>query len=104
MNQSTAAHDESIMRRALELARQGWGQTAPNPMVGAVVVRDGVVVGEGYHARYGEAHAEMVALKVAGDRARGATMYVTLEPCDHFGKTPPCTEAILEARVIRVVI
>jgi len=92
------------MRRALALAQQGWGQTAPNPMVGAVVVRDGVVVGEGYHARSGEAHAEMVALKAAGDRARGASMYVTLEPCNHFGKTPPCTEAILEARVTRVVI
>ena len=92
------------MRRALALAQQGWGQTAPNPMVGAVVVRDGVVVGEGYHARYGEAHAEIVALKAAGDRARGSTMYVTLEPCNHFGKMPPCTEAILEARVQRVVI
>jgi diaminohydroxyphosphoribosylaminopyrimidine deaminase/5-amino-6-(5-phosphoribosylamino)uracil reductase len=92
------------MRRALTLAQQGWGQTAPNPMVGAVVVRDGVVVGEGYHARYGEAHAEAVALKAAGDRAKGATMYVTLEPCNHFGKQPPCTEAILEARLKRVVI
>ncbi|HEY3746830.1 MAG TPA: bifunctional diaminohydroxyphosphoribosylaminopyrimidine deaminase/5-amino-6-(5-phosphoribosylamino)uracil reductase RibD [Gemmatimonadaceae bacterium] len=92
------------MRRALALAQLGWGQTAPNPMVGAVLVRDGVVVGEGYHVRYGELHAERVALKVAGDRARGATMYVTLEPCNHFGKTPPCTEAILEARVRRVVI
>ncbi len=101
---SSEAGDAEYMRRALALAQQGWGQTAPNPMVGAVVVRDGVVVGEGYHARYGEAHAEMVALKAAGDRARGATMYVTLEPCNHFGKTPPCTEAILEARVTRVVI
>jgi diaminohydroxyphosphoribosylaminopyrimidine deaminase/5-amino-6-(5-phosphoribosylamino)uracil reductase len=73
-------------------------------MVGAVVVRDGVVVGEGYHARYGDAHAELVTLKAAGDRARGSTMYVTLEPCNHFGKQPPCTEAILEARVKRVVI
>ena len=92
------------MRRALALAQQGWGQTAPNPMVGAVVVRDGVVVGEGYHARYGEPHAEVVALKAAGERARGSTLYVTLEPCNHFGRTPPCTEAILEARVQRVVI
>ena len=92
------------MRRALALAQQGWGQTAPNPMVGAVVVRDGAVVGEGYHARFGEPHAEALALKAAGDRARGSTMYVTLEPCNHFGKTPPCTEAILEARVQRVVI
>jgi diaminohydroxyphosphoribosylaminopyrimidine deaminase/5-amino-6-(5-phosphoribosylamino)uracil reductase len=73
-------------------------------MVGAVVVRDGAVVGEGYHPRFGEAHAEAVALKAAGDRARGATMYVTLEPCNHFGKNPPCTEAILEARIKRVVI
>jgi diaminohydroxyphosphoribosylaminopyrimidine deaminase/5-amino-6-(5-phosphoribosylamino)uracil reductase len=73
-------------------------------MVGAVVVRDGVVVGEGYHAAYGAPHAEVVALKAAGDRARGSTMYVTLEPCNHFGKTPPCTESILEARVQRVVI
>src|SRR5690349_9849091 len=92
------------MRRALALAQQGWGQTAPNPMVGAVVVRDGVVVGEGYHARYGEAHAEALALKAAGEKSRGATMYVTLEPCNHFGKQPPCTEAILQARIKRVVI
>jgi len=92
------------MRRALALAQQGWGQTAPNPMVGAVVVREGVVVGEGFHARYGEPHAEILALRAAGERARGATLYVTLEPCNHFGKTPPCTEAILQARVKRVVI
>ena len=92
------------MRRALALAEQGWGQTAPNPMVGAVVVSGDTVVGEGFHARYGEAHAEAIALRAAGDRSRGATMYVTLEPCNHFGKTPPCTEAILQARVKRVVI
>jgi len=101
---SNDERDAEFMRRALALAQQGWGQTAPNPMVGAVVVRDGVVVGEGYHARYGDPHAEIVALKGAGDRARGSTMYVTLEPCNHFGKTPPCTEAILQARVKRVVI
>jgi diaminohydroxyphosphoribosylaminopyrimidine deaminase/5-amino-6-(5-phosphoribosylamino)uracil reductase len=101
---SNDARDAEFMRRALALAQLGWGQTAPNPMVGAVVVRDGAVVGEGYHARYGEAHGEVVALKAAGDRARGSTMYVTLEPCNHFGKTPPCTEAILQARVQRVVI
>jgi diaminohydroxyphosphoribosylaminopyrimidine deaminase/5-amino-6-(5-phosphoribosylamino)uracil reductase len=101
---SNDERDAEYMRRALALAQQGWGQTAPNPMVGAVVVRDGVVVGEGYHARYGDPHAEIVALKAAGDRARGSTMYVSLEPCNHFGKTPPCTEAILEARVTRVVI
>lgn len=92
------------MRRALALARQGWGQTAPNPMVGAVVVQDGVVVGEGCHAHYGDAHAETVAIKAAGDRSRGATMYVNLEPCNHFGKQPPCTEAILQARIKRVVV
>ena len=101
---SDEARDAKYMRRALALAQQGWGQTAPNPMVGAVVVRDGVVVGEGFHARYGDSHAELVALKAAGERARGSTMYVTLEPCNHFGKTPPCTEAILQARVARVVI
>jgi diaminohydroxyphosphoribosylaminopyrimidine deaminase/5-amino-6-(5-phosphoribosylamino)uracil reductase len=101
---SNDERDAEYMRRALALAQQGWGQTAPNPMVGAVVVRDGVVVGEGYHARYGDAHAEIVALKAAGERALGSTMYVTLEPCNHFGKQPPCTEAILAARVKRVVI
>ena len=91
------------MRRALALASRGWGQTAPNPMVGAVVVRDGVVVGEGFHARFGEAHAEVRALAAAGDRARGADMYVTLEPCAHTGKTPPCTAALEAAGVRRVV-
>src|SRR3954468_1552245 len=101
---SNDGRDAEYMRRALFLAQQGWGQTAPNPMVGAVVVRDGVVVGEGFHARFGEPHAEVVALKAAGERAKGATMYVTLEPCNHFGKTPPCTEAIIAARVGRVVI
>lgn len=91
------------MLRALELAERGWGQTAPNPLVGAVVVRDGVVAGEGFHARYGEAHAEIVALRAAGSRARGATMYVSLEPCTHMGKTPPCTDAIIAAGIRRVV-
>jgi diaminohydroxyphosphoribosylaminopyrimidine deaminase/5-amino-6-(5-phosphoribosylamino)uracil reductase len=92
------------MRRALELAQMGWGQTAPNPMVGAVVVRNGEIVGEGYHTRFGAAHAEIEALRAAGDRAEGATVYVTLEPCAHVGKTPPCTNALLAARVARVVI
>jgi diaminohydroxyphosphoribosylaminopyrimidine deaminase / 5-amino-6-(5-phosphoribosylamino)uracil reductase len=101
---SNDSRDAQYMRRALALAQQGWGQTAPNPMVGAVVVSGDTIVGEGYHARYGEAHAEAIALKAAAERARGGTMYVTLEPCNHFGKTPPCTEAILEARIKRVVI
>ncbi len=92
------------MRRALELARKGWGQTAPNPLVGAVVVRDGEVVGEGHHTRFGAAHAEVEALRAAGDRANGATVYATLEPCTHTGKTPPCVDAIVAAGVARVVI
>ena len=96
--------DRVYMRRALDLARRGWGQTAPNPMVGAVVVRDGDVVGEGFHARFGEAHAEVVALAAAGERARGATLYVTLEPCAHHGKTPPCVDAVIAAGVNRVII
>ena len=96
--------DGTFMRRALALAEHGWGQTAPNPLVGAVVVRDGVVVGEGWHQRFGEAHAEVEALRAAGDLARGASLYVSLEPCNHHGKTPPCTDAILAAGVARVVV
>lgn len=92
------------MRRALQLARRGWGQTAPNPLVGAVVVRDGRIIAEGWHARYGEAHAEAMALAAAGDQARGAEVYVTLEPCAHHGKTPPCADALIAAGVRRVVI
>ena len=91
------------MRRALDLAREGWGQTAPNPMVGAVVVRDGRVVAEAFHVRFGSDHAEAIALRRAGEAARGATLYVTLEPCRHYGKVPPCTDAILESGVSRVV-
>jgi diaminohydroxyphosphoribosylaminopyrimidine deaminase / 5-amino-6-(5-phosphoribosylamino)uracil reductase len=96
--------DRAYMRRALELARRGWGQTAPNPMVGAVVVRDGVIVGEGFHGRFGEEHAEVAALSAAGARARGATLYVTLEPCAHHGKTPPCADAVVAAGIARVVM
>src|SRR6188472_721904 len=99
-----SALDQEYMRRALALAEQGWGQTAPNPMVGAVVVADGEIVGEGFHAKYGEAHAEVNALAHAGDRARGATLYVTLEPCAHFGKTPPCVDAVIAAGIARVVV
>ena len=95
--------ERAWMRRALVLAERGWGQTAPNPMVGAVVVRDGVIVGKGFHARYGEAHAEVAALAEAGERARGATVVVTLEPCNHHGKTPPCVDALVAAGVKRVV-
>jgi diaminohydroxyphosphoribosylaminopyrimidine deaminase/5-amino-6-(5-phosphoribosylamino)uracil reductase len=95
--------DHELMARALALAELGWGQTAPNPMVGAVLVRDGEIVGEGYHARYGGDHAEIVALRMAAERALGATLYVTLEPCAHHGKTPPCADAIITAGVARVV-
>jgi diaminohydroxyphosphoribosylaminopyrimidine deaminase/5-amino-6-(5-phosphoribosylamino)uracil reductase len=98
-----APDDGAFMRRALSLAERGWGQTAPNPMVGAVVVRDGVVVGEGWHTRFGAAHAEVEALRVAGNAARGATMYVSLEPCSHHGQTPPCVAALIDAGVVRVV-
>lgn len=92
------------MRRALSLAERGWGQVSPNPLVGAVVVKDGAVVGEGYHAAFGRDHAEVMALGKAGAQARGSTVYVTLEPCNHHGKTPPCAEALLAAGVSRVVI
>src|SRR5437868_4336819 len=95
--------DALWMKRALELAERGRGQVEPNPLVGAVVVRDGQVVGEGWHQHYGAAHAEVNALAEAGHAARGATLYVTLEPCCHHGKTPPCTDAILRAGVRRVV-
>jgi diaminohydroxyphosphoribosylaminopyrimidine deaminase/5-amino-6-(5-phosphoribosylamino)uracil reductase len=91
------------LERALELAERGRGTTHPNPIVGAVVVRDGEVVGEGWHERKGEPHAEVIALQAAGKRGRGATMYVTMEPCAHHGSTPPCTEAVLAAGVARVV-
>lgn len=100
---ATAADDRRFMRRALALAERGWGRVQPNPLVGAVVVRAGEAVGEGYHAEYGGPHAEAAALEAAGERARGATLYVTLEPCAHHGKTPPCTKAIFEAGVTRVV-
>jgi diaminohydroxyphosphoribosylaminopyrimidine deaminase/5-amino-6-(5-phosphoribosylamino)uracil reductase len=95
--------DEAYLERALELAERGRGRTVPNPLVGAVLVADGEIVGEGWHERAGEAHAEVVALEAAGERARGATLYVTLEPCAHHGRTPPCADALVEAAVGRVV-
>ena len=95
--------DRAWMRRAIALAERGWGRTAPNPMVGCVIVRDGEVVGEGWHTEYGRPHAEPEALRAAGESARGATAYVSLEPCSHWGKTPPCTDALIAAGVRRVV-
>jgi diaminohydroxyphosphoribosylaminopyrimidine deaminase/5-amino-6-(5-phosphoribosylamino)uracil reductase len=95
--------DERFMRLALRAALRGVGRTCPNPAVGAVVAKDGVVVATGHHARAGLPHAEVVALRRAGERARGATLYVSLEPCCHSGRTPPCTDAILAAGIVEVV-
>ncbi|CAK9884095.1 MAG: Riboflavin biosynthesis protein RibD [Candidatus Erwinia impunctatus] len=95
--------DEIFMARALELARRGFFTTTPNPNVGCVIVRDGQIVGEGYHYRAGEPHAEIHALRMAGEKAAGATAYVTLEPCSHHGRTPPCCDALIAAGVSRVV-
>lgn len=95
--------DARFMARALELAARGEGFVEPNPMVGCVIVRAGQIVGEGWHERFGAPHAEVIALQAAGDKARGATLYVTLEPCCHTGKTPPCTDAIVAAGITRVV-
>ena len=92
------------MKRAIELARKGAGWTSPNPMVGAVIVKDGRIIGEGYHEKCGQLHAERNAIASLTESAEGATMYVTLEPCCHYGKTPPCTEAIVEQKVARVFI
>src|SRR5512143_3740297 len=99
-----ALDDAACMRLALRLARRGLGRTSPNPPVGAVVVADGAVVGRGFHRRAGLPHAEVEALRAAGARAHGATMYVTLEPCAHHGRTPPCTEALVAAGVRRLVV
>jgi len=95
--------DVTYIERAIALAERGRGLVAPNPMVGAVVVRDGRIVGEGFHEGPGLPHAEIVALEAAGDLATGATLYTSLEPCDHFGRTGPCARAILGAGVARVV-
>ncbi len=100
---SFTADDFRLMARALQLAERGLWTTSPNPRVGCVLVRDGEVVGEGWHEKAGEPHAEVHALRTAGDKGRGATAYVTLEPCSHFGRTPPCAEALVQAGVSRVV-
>ncbi len=100
---SFSATDHGAMARALALAARGLESTSPNPRVGCVLVKDGETVGEGWHRRAGEAHAEVRALAAAGERAQGATAYVTLEPCSHFGRTPPCADALIEAGVARVV-
>lgn len=96
--------DEEYMRLAMELAKKGCGFTSPNPMVGAVIVKDGKIIGQGWHERYGQAHAERNALASCKESPRGATIYVTLEPCCHHGKQPPCTDAIIETGIRRVVV
>lgn len=96
--------DEQYMAYAITLAKRGEGHTSPNPMVGAVVVKDNHIIGEGYHQKAGEAHAEVHALKMAGTDAEGATLYVTLEPCTHFGKTPPCVTRVITSGIKRVVV
>lgn len=96
--------DRSYMERAIALAKKGMGFTSPNPMVGAVIVKNGKIIGEGYHERCGGLHAERNAIASLTESAEGATIYVTLEPCCHYGKTPPCTEAIIEQKIAKVVI
>ena len=96
--------DRQMMYRCIDLAKQAWGKTAPNPLVGAVVVRDGAIVGEGFHPGAGQPHAEVFALRQAGKLARGATIYVSLEPCNHYGRTPPCAAALVTAGVAKVVV
>jgi diaminohydroxyphosphoribosylaminopyrimidine deaminase / 5-amino-6-(5-phosphoribosylamino)uracil reductase len=96
--------DRAMMQRCLQLARQALGKTSPNPLVGAVVIKDGEIIGEGFHPGAGQPHAEVFALRQAGDRAKDSTVYVNLEPCNHYGRTPPCSEALIAAGVRRVVV
>ena len=103
MNESFSPQDVAFMQLALDLAKQGEFTTTPNPSVGCVLVKDGKVVGKGFHAKAGEPHAEVMALREAGEKARGATAYVTLEPCSHFGRTPPCAKGLVEAGVSKVI-
>lgn len=104
MMKTVAGYDELYMRTALSLARKGWGKTSINPLVGAVIVRQDRIVGKGFHRRLGEAHAEIIALRDAGQRARNATLYVTLEPCCCTGRTPPCVPALIAAGIKRIII
>src|ERR1039457_3154236 len=97
------ATDMKFMKRALTLARKGIGRTSPNPAVGCIIVKDDAIIGEGWHRKAGTPHAEIHALKMAGDAARGADLYVTLEPCCHTGATPPCSQALIKAGVRRVI-
>ena len=103
MNEPFSLQDVAFMQLALDLAKQGEFTTTPNPSVGCVLVKDGKVIGKGFHAKAGEPHAEVMALREAGENARGATVYVTLEPCSHFGRTPPCAKGLVEAGVSKVI-
>src|SRR3989338_4176964 len=96
--------DERYMNQALALAEKGRSTVSPNPMVGCIIVKNGRIVGIGYHQKAGGPHSEVISLRRAGEKAKGATMYVTLEPCSHFGKTPPCSKAIIKAGIREVII
>lgn len=102
--QEVTQQDRQYMQHALTLARKGLGKTFPNPAVGCLIVKQGKVIGEGYHPKAGEPHAEVFALRAAGQQAKGATAYVTLEPCNHYGKTPPCSQALVDAKVAKVFV
>lgn len=102
--QQFSISDQKYMDRALKLAALAVGKTSPNPLVGAVIVKNGEIIGEGYHQKYGAQHAEVNALAKAGFKAEGAELFVNLEPCSHFGKTPPCTQAIIASGLKRVVV
>ncbi|GIL71497.1 hypothetical protein Vretifemale_2046 [Volvox reticuliferus] len=104
LNGIVTDEDRGYIRHALKLAKRAEGKTFPNPAVGCVIVKDGRVVGEGFHPQAGKPHAEVYALRGAGKQAEGATAYVTLEPCNHHGRTPPCSRALVDARVARVVV
>ncbi|XP_073126926.1 riboflavin biosynthesis protein PYRD, chloroplastic-like [Henckelia pumila] len=104
LNQDEKCNDDYYMRRCVEVARKAIGCTSPNPMVGCVIVRDGKIVGEGFHPKAGQPHAEVFALRDAGDLAENGIAYVSLEPCNHYGRTPPCTEALIKAKVKKVVV
>ena len=99
-----SADDHTYMTRALQLAEQGLYSTQPNPRVGCVIVKEGKIIGEGAHLKAGDSHAEVFAVQQAGDNAKGATLYVTLEPCSHTGRTPPCTHALLQAGIAKVIV
>ncbi|WP_455505325.1 bifunctional diaminohydroxyphosphoribosylaminopyrimidine deaminase/5-amino-6-(5-phosphoribosylamino)uracil reductase RibD, partial [Clostridium sp.] len=96
--------NERFMKIAIELAKKGIGNVNPNPLVGAIIVKDDKIIGQGYHEKYGQGHAEVNAFKSLTEDATGATMYVTLEPCSHYGKTPPCVDRIIENKISKVII